>query len=103
MTRTELAIQLLKVAIVIIVVSNFWYRHDRLVVLGAVFAGEHVDRRLGRRAGGRAVNLAKVGLHVDIGRVLQALDLHGLSANTIAIFTSDNGGERFSNIWPLAA
>ena len=37
----------------------------------------------------------------NIGRVLQALDVHGLSANTIVIFTSDNGGERFSNIWPF--
>jgi hypothetical protein len=36
--------------------------------LGAVFVGEHVDRRLGRRAGGRAVNLAKVGLLVDLDR-----------------------------------
>jgi len=33
--------------------------------------------------------------------VVQALELHGLSANTIVIFTSDNGGERFSNIWPF--
>src|SRR3954447_16253564 len=41
---------------------------DRLVVLGAVFVGEHVDRRLGRCAGRRAVNLAKVGLHVDLNR-----------------------------------
>src|ERR671936_861138 len=37
----------------------------------------------------------------NVGRVLQALELHGLSANTIVIFTSDNGGERFSNIWPF--
>jgi arylsulfatase A-like enzyme len=40
-------------------------------------------------------------LDSNIGRVLQALDVHGLSANTIVIFTSDNGGERFSNIWPF--
>ena len=38
----------------------------------------------------------------NIGRVLQALDVHGLSANTVVIFTSDNGGERFSNIWPFS-
>jgi arylsulfatase A-like enzyme len=38
----------------------------------------------------------------NIGRVLKALDVHGLSANTIVIFTSDNGGERFSNIWPFS-
>src|SRR3954463_14547232 len=41
---------------------------DRLVVLGAVFVGEHVDRGLGRRTGRRAVNLAKVGLHVELNR-----------------------------------
>jgi arylsulfatase A-like enzyme len=40
-------------------------------------------------------------LDSNIGRVLQALDVHGLSANTIVIFTSDNGGERFSKIWPF--
>src|SRR5262252_5486924 len=40
-------------------------------------------------------------LDSNIGRVLQALDVHGLSGNTIVIFTSDNGGERFSKIWPF--
>jgi arylsulfatase A-like enzyme len=40
-------------------------------------------------------------LDSNIGRVLQALDVHGLSANTIVIFTSDNGGERFSKTWPF--
>jgi arylsulfatase A-like enzyme len=33
--------------------------------------------------------------------VLQALDANGLSGNTIVIFTSDNGGERFSDTWPF--
>jgi len=37
----------------------------------------------------------------EIGRVLDALDAHGLSDNTIVIFTSDNGGERFSDTWPF--
>jgi arylsulfatase A-like enzyme len=40
-------------------------------------------------------------LDSHIGRVLQALDVNGLSANTIVVFTSDNGGERFSKIWPF--
>src|SRR5579863_8817069 len=42
--------------------------NNRLVVLGAVFFGEHVDRRLGCRAGRRTVNLTKVCLHVDLDR-----------------------------------
>src|SRR5262249_11078362 len=33
--------------------------------------------------------------------VLQALDVQRLSTNTIVVFTSDNGGERFSHIWPF--
>ena len=32
------------------------------------FVGEHIDRCLGRRAGRRSVNLAKVDLHVDLDR-----------------------------------
>ena len=40
-------------------------------------------------------------LDTNIGRVLRALDVHELAANTIVVFTSDNGGERFSNIWPF--
>jgi arylsulfatase A-like enzyme len=37
----------------------------------------------------------------EIGRVLDALDAHGIAENTIVIFTSDNGGERFSDTWPF--
>ena len=37
----------------------------------------------------------------QIGRVLQALDTNKLSENTIVIFTSDNGGERFADTWPF--
>jgi arylsulfatase A-like enzyme len=37
----------------------------------------------------------------QIGRILDALDRHGLTQNTIVIFTSDNGGERYSNTWPF--
>ena len=37
----------------------------------------------------------------QIGRVLQALEEKGLSENTIVIFTSDNGGERFADTWPF--
>jgi arylsulfatase A-like enzyme len=37
----------------------------------------------------------------QIGRVLQALDANDLTENTIIIFTSDNGGERFADTWPF--
>ncbi|HET9216094.1 MAG TPA: sulfatase-like hydrolase/transferase [Terriglobia bacterium] len=37
-----------------------------------------------------------------IGKVLQALRDRGLERNTLIVFTSDNGGERYSNIWPFS-
>lgn len=36
-----------------------------------------------------------------VGRVLQTLSHLGLARDTIVVFTSDNGGERFSMMWPL--
>ena len=41
--------------------------------------------------------------HMDegIGQVMTALRRHGLADNTLVVFTSDNGGERFSDNWPL--
>jgi arylsulfatase A-like enzyme len=36
-----------------------------------------------------------------VGDVLKALDRAGIARNTIVIFTSDNGGERFSDTWPF--
>jgi len=37
-----------------------------------------------------------------VGRILAALDRHGLSKNTLVIFTSDNGGEWLSRNAPLS-
>lgn len=41
-------------------------------------------------------------LDFQVGRVLNALESYGLAHNTIVIFTSDNGGERFSDTWPFS-
>ena len=40
-------------------------------------------------------------MDLQIGRVLQALDATGAGRDTIVIFTSDNGGERYSDTWPF--
>jgi arylsulfatase A-like enzyme len=40
-------------------------------------------------------------MDLQIGRVLQALDANGAAENTIVVFTSDNGGERYSDTWPF--
>jgi arylsulfatase A-like enzyme len=41
-------------------------------------------------------------LDVQVGRVLEALRANALLGNTIIIFTSDNGGERFADTWPFS-
>lgn len=40
-------------------------------------------------------------LDLQVGRVLEALHANGVADNTIVIFTSDNGGERFADTWPF--
>jgi len=40
-------------------------------------------------------------MDLQVGRVLEALDTSGIAENTVVIFTSDNGGERFSDTWPF--
>jgi arylsulfatase A-like enzyme len=40
-------------------------------------------------------------MDLQIGRALKALEVNGLLDNTIVIFTSDNGGERFADTWPF--
>jgi arylsulfatase A-like enzyme len=42
-----------------------------------------------------------VAMDEQIGRVLAALDRFGLACDTVVVFTSDNGGERFAKTWPF--
>jgi arylsulfatase A-like enzyme len=58
--------------------------------------GEHLD-------GGSIATYQRMIHHMDegIGWLLDALDQRRLTDNTLIIFTSDNGGERFSNNWPF--
>jgi arylsulfatase A-like enzyme len=41
-------------------------------------------------------------MDAGIGRVLKALDRAKLERDTLVIFTSDNGGERYSYNWPFS-
>jgi arylsulfatase A-like enzyme len=40
-------------------------------------------------------------MDAGIGRVLDALRASGVERDTLVIFTSDNGGERYANNWPF--
>ena len=69
---------------------------------------QNVSRALGRgydgfTAGGSLKIYATMMKSLDdgIAEVLRALDRAGLTRNTLVIFTSDNGGERFSYNWPF--
>ncbi|NUZ07022.1 sulfatase family protein [Piscinibacter koreensis] len=54
-------------------------------------------------AGGNIHTYRRMIHHMDegIGRVLGALADAGVLDDTLVVFTSDNGGERFSDNWPL--
>lgn len=43
-----------------------------------------------------------VRLDYQVGRIMAALKRLKLDRNTVVIFTSDNGGERFSKTWPFS-
>ena len=53
--------------------------------------------------GGNIHSYRRMIHHMDegIGELMRALKRHGLFDNTLVVFTSDNGGERFSDNWPL--
>lgn len=53
--------------------------------------------------GGSLATYAAMVTRLDhqVGRILDALAASGQADNTIVVFTSDNGGERFSSTWPF--
>lgn len=72
-------------------------------------AAESRRLRAGKRGlasfdAGDAATYAKMVVRMDeqIGKVLAALDRLGLARDTAVVFTSDNGGERFSKTWPFS-
>lgn len=72
---------------------------------------EHVSRALskpGRGAmfdweGGSLEKFAELvsSLDAGVGRILDAINDKGINEQTIVVFMSDNGGERFSFMWPF--
>jgi arylsulfatase A-like enzyme len=62
-----------------------------------------VEGSLFHLAGGNVDTYRRMLHHMDegIGAVLQALRTCGRLDDTLIVFTSDNGGERFSDNWPL--
>jgi arylsulfatase A-like enzyme len=70
------------------------------------------DKEAALRANGRSVandqGSAEIfgemmkSMDTGIGRLLDVLRTSGLERNTIVIFTSDNGGERYSRNWPFS-
>jgi arylsulfatase A-like enzyme len=59
--------------------------------------------KLAHTDGGSVETYLTMIRHMDegIGRILEALTAGGAAENTLVVFTSDNGGERFSDTWPL--
>jgi arylsulfatase A-like enzyme len=66
-------------------------------------ANAHSIREMAHFEGGsqRVFREMMQSLDRAVGRVVQAVSASGLANDTIVIFTSDNGGERYSYHWPL--
>ena len=64
---------------------------------------DRVVDNIGHLDGGSIATYRRMIQHMDegIGRIVAALKTRGLEDNTLIVFTSDNGGERFSDNWPF--
>ena len=62
-----------------------------------------VAKNLFHLDGGNIHSYRRMIHHMDegIGSLVEALRAQGLLDNTLIVFTSDNGGERYSDNWPL--
>jgi arylsulfatase A-like enzyme len=67
-------------------------------------AGKFKHGPVGYSAGGSLKIYAEMmkSLDAGVGKVVKELKAAGLEKNTLVIFTSDNGGERFSFNWPFS-
>ena len=65
---------------------------------------QRIDGRIVHLDGGSIETYRRMIHQMDegIGRVMAALASRGLADDTLVVFTSDNGGERFSDNWPFA-
>ena len=65
--------------------------------------GAEVKDNLFHLHGGNVDTYRRMIHHMDegIGWVMDALRANGVAGDTLVVFTSDNGGERFSDNWPL--
>ena len=64
---------------------------------------QEVKANLFHLHGGNIHTYRRMIHHMDegIGWVMDALRRNGIADDTLVVFTSDNGGERFSDNWPL--
>ena len=64
---------------------------------------QRIGNALHHTDGGSVETYRTMIRHMDegIGRILAALKAAGVADNTLTVFTSDNGGERFSDTWPF--
>ena len=66
-------------------------------------SAERIARAITHTDGGSIATYYRMIGHMDqgIGRLVDALRSAGQLGNTLIVFTSDNGGERFSDVWPF--
>jgi arylsulfatase A-like enzyme len=80
-----------------------WPWQDRKGGERVVFTDKTIEPRT-MDGGGSLKLYAEMMRSLDegVGRVMRVLRATGLERNTLLIFTSDNGGERFSYHWPFS-